>query len=63
MEIISVSFEASLLILIKDKMIKLTTLKTQEDDNVKFSIMAPSTINIYRQEIYLAIKQKQLESS
>lgn len=64
MDIISLHFEEPLIICIKDTVIKILTFKTQEPGNIKFGVDAPRSVNIHREEIFHAIKQKQsLESA
>jgi carbon storage regulator len=62
MDIISLQFEEPLIIRIADTMVKILPFKTQEHGNVKFGVEAPRTINIHREEIFHAIKQKELLS-
>lgn len=60
MEIISLQFEEPLMIGIEDKIVKILAFKTQEHGNIKFGVDAPRSINVHREEIFQAIKQKQL---
>lgn len=60
MDIISLQFEEPLIIRIADTVIKILAFKTQEHGNIKFGVEAPRTINVHREEIFHAIKQKQL---
>lgn len=60
MEIISLQFDEPLIIRIADTTIKILAFKTQEHGNIKFGVDAPRTINVHREEIFHAIKQKQL---
>lgn len=60
MDIISLQFEEPLMIRISDTVIKILAFKTQEHGNIKFGVDAPRTINVHREEIFHAIKQKQL---
>lgn len=60
MDIISLQFEEPLMINIEDKIVKILAFKTQEHGNIKFGVDAPRTINVHREEIFQAIKQKQL---
>lgn len=59
MQIISVPFEEPLIIHLNDEIVQLVAFKTQEHNNIKFGIKAPRSVNVHREEIYLAIKQKQ----
>lgn len=64
MDIINVSFEKPFTVMIKGEAIEVVVFKTLEDGNIKFGIKAPRSVNVHREEIYQAIKQKeqQLES-
>ncbi|KTD51002.1 MULTISPECIES: carbon storage regulator [Legionella] len=63
MDIISLQFEEPLIIRIGDTVVKILAFKTQEHGNIKFGVEAPRTINIHREEIFHAIKQKELLNS
>ncbi|MDI1351404.1 MAG: carbon storage regulator [bacterium] len=63
MEIISLQFEEPLIISMGDDIVKILPFKTQELGNVKFGVDAPRTINVHREEIFQAIKQKELLNS
>lgn len=63
MNIITISFEEPLIILIDGEVVQLVAFKTQEADNIKFGVKAPRSVNINREEIYHAIKQKKLEAA
>lgn len=60
MDIVSLHFEEPLMININDTMVKILAFKTQEHGNIKFGVEAPRSINVHREEIFHAIKQKQL---
>jgi len=59
MNILTVPFEDPLIICIEGEIVQLVVFKTQEHGNVKFGVQAPRSINVHREEIYHAIKQKQ----
>jgi carbon storage regulator len=63
MDIITLQFEEPLMIHIGDTTVKILAFKTQENGNIKFGVDAPRTINVHREEIFHAIKQKQLLES
>lgn len=63
MDIISLQFEEPLIIRIADNVVKILAFKTQEHGNIKFGVEAPRTINVHREEIFHAIKQKELLST
>lgn len=60
MDIISLRFEEPLIININNTVVKVLAFKTQEHGNIKFGVEAPRSINVHREEIFHAIKQKQL---
>lgn len=60
MDIISLQFEEPLIIHIEDTVVKILAFKTQEHGNIKFGVEAPRSINVHREEIFHAIKQKEL---
>lgn len=62
MDIISLQFEEPLMIRIGATVVKVLAFKTQEHGNIKFGVDAPRTINVHREEIFHAIKQKELLS-
>ncbi|PJD91425.1 MAG: carbon storage regulator [Legionella sp.] len=63
MDIVSLSFEEPLLINVGNATIKILAFKTPEPGNIKFGVEAPRSINVHREEIFHAIKQKELLSS
>jgi len=58
MDIVSLSFEESLIITINNQMVKLIPFKTPEHGNIKFGIDAPRSINVHREEVFHAIQSK-----
>ena len=62
MNIVTTSFEEPLIITINGEMVRLVAFKTQEHGNIKFGIQAPRSVNVHREEIYHAIKQKQQQT-
>lgn len=62
MNIVTVSFEEPLIISVKGEIVQLVAFKTQEHGNIKFGVEAPRSINVHREEIYHAIKQKQQQA-
>lgn len=60
MDIVSLQFEEPLMIRINDTTVKILAFKTQEHGNIKFGVEAPRSLNVHREEIFHAIKQKQL---
>ena len=58
MRILQVPFEEPLLIDVEGETVQLIAFKTQEHGNIKFGVKAPRSINVHREEIYEAIKQK-----
>lgn len=60
MDITTISFEEPLIINVSGKVVKLVAFKTQEHGNIKFGVDAPRSVNVHREEIFHAIKQKEL---
>ncbi|MCX7091187.1 MAG: carbon storage regulator [Legionellales bacterium] len=58
MNIITLDFEEPLTLQIAGQKVQLIAFKTQEPGNIKFGIDAPRTIEVHREEIYQAIKNK-----
>ena len=63
MNIVTVPFETPLIFSIDGEIVQIIAFKTQEHGNIKFGIEAPRSINVHREEIYHAIKQKQQQAS
>lgn len=63
MDILSIDFEKPLMIRIGDTTVKILAFKTAEHGNIKFGVEAPRSINVHREEIFHAIKQKELLTS
>jgi carbon storage regulator len=59
MNIVTVSFEEPLVFCIKGEMVQIVAFKTPEHGNIKFGINASRSVNVHREEIYLAIKKQQ----
>lgn len=62
MNIVSIPFEEPLIINIAGTLVQIIAFKTLEHGNIKFGVNAPRTIEVHREEIYHAIKQKQHDS-
>lgn len=59
MNIVSLSFEEPISILINGERVQGVAFKTAERGNIKFGIQAPRSIQVHRDEIYQAIKLKE----
>ncbi len=59
MNIVTISFEEPLIISVDGEIVQLVAFKTQEHGNIKLGVQAPLSINVHREEIYNAIKEKQ----
>ena len=62
MNIVTTSFEEPIIITVNGEIVRLVAFKTQEHGNIKFGIQAPRSVNVHREEIYHAIKQKQQQT-
>lgn len=63
MNIVMLPFEDPLTLTVNGETVQIVAFKTQEHGNIKFGINAPRSVNVHREEIYHAIKQKEaLES-
>lgn len=62
MNIVTIPFEEPLVICIGGEIVQVVAFKTQEHGNIKFGVKAPRSINVHREEIYHAIKQKKQEA-
>lgn len=60
MDIVNLQFEEPLIIHIGSTAVKILAFRTPEHGNIKFGVDAPRTINVHREEIFHAIKQKEL---
>jgi len=63
MNIVTVSFEETLYISLDGEIVQLVAFKTPEHGNIKFGVSAPRSINVHREEIYHAIKQKKEQNT
>lgn len=59
MNIVNVSFEEPLILSIRGEVVHVVAFKTPEHGNIKFGIEASRSVNVHREEIYLAIKKQQ----
>ena len=62
MDIMHISFEEPLIILVGGEIVELIAFKTPEHGNIKFGVQAPRSVNIHREEIYHSIKNKELQT-
>lgn len=60
MDIVTLQFEEPLIIRVADHVVKILAFKTPEHGNVKFGVEAPRAVNVHREEIFHAIKQKEM---
>ena len=58
MNIVTLPFEEPLTVYIHGEFVQIVAFKTSEHGNIKFGVQAPRTIEVHREEIYHAIKQK-----
>jgi carbon storage regulator len=59
MNIVTIPFEEPLIVSIDGNSVQIIAFKTLEHGNIKFGVQAPRSIEVHREEIYHAIKQKQ----
>lgn len=58
MDIINLPFEEPLTICVNGAVVQVIAFKTLEHGNIKFGVEAPRFIEVHREEIYHAIRQK-----
>ncbi len=63
MNIMTIPFEEPLTVYIKGELVQIIAFKTLEHGNVKFGVQAPRSIEVHREEIYQAIKQKMQDNN
>ncbi|MCC5016012.1 MULTISPECIES: carbon storage regulator [Legionella] len=59
MNIVTIPFEEPLTVHVNGTVVQIVAFKTSEHGNIKFGVEAPRSIQVHREEIYHAIKQKQ----
>ncbi len=59
MNIVLLPYEEPLILTVDGETVRIVAFKTQEHGNIKFGIDAPRSVNVHREEIYHAIKQKE----
>jgi carbon storage regulator len=62
MDIVTLDFEEPLMLEINQQTIQVIAFKTNEPGNIKFGIKAPRSVQVHREEIYHAIKNKREEN-
>ncbi|CDZ78242.1 carbon storage regulator [Legionella massiliensis] len=62
MNIVTIPFEEPLTVSVQGETVQIVAFKTLEHGNIKFGVQAPRSIEVHREEIYNAIKQKQQNS-
>lgn len=63
MQILMIPFEEPITIMVENETVKLLAFKTSEHGNIKFGVEAPRSLKVHREEIYFAIKEKELIDS
>ena len=58
MNIVNISFEEPLILTINGEIVHVVAFKTAEHGNIKFGVDAPRSINVHREEVYLAIQKQ-----
>ena len=61
MNIVNISFEEPLILTINGEIVHVVAFKTAEHGNIKFGVDAPRSINVHREEVYLAIQKQNKE--
>jgi carbon storage regulator len=59
MNIVTIPFEEPLIVEVNGVVVQVVAFKTLEHGNIKFGVQAPRSVEVHREEIYNAIKQKQ----
>ena len=59
MNILTIPFDEPLTFCIQGETVQIVAFKTLEHGNIKFGVETPRSVQVHREEIYLAIKQKQ----
>lgn len=62
MNIVTIPFEEPLIVSINGESVQIIAFKTLEHGNIKFGVQAPRSVEVHREEIYHAIKQKKLSA-
>lgn len=60
MDIFHLRFEEPITLTINGQLVEVTAFKTAEDGNIKFGVKAPRALPVHREEVFHAIKKKQL---
>lgn len=61
MNIVTVDFEEPVILSINGQEVRVVAFKTQEHGHIKFGVDAPRSIQVHREEVYLAIKKQAAE--
>lgn len=59
MDILNLPFEEPLTIEVSGEKVQLVAFQTQEPGNIKFGIKASRKVQVHREEVFQAIKQKE----
>lgn len=59
MKIVMLAFEEPLNFNVQGQTVQVVAFKTQEHGNIKFGVEAPRSVQVHREEIYHAIRQKE----
>ncbi len=63
MDIVTIDFEEPLILSVNDEAVRVVAFKTQEHGHIKFGVAAPRSIQVHREEVYLAIKKQEEEGT